>query len=240
MTAGGTSVLADASPFQEPAGQTANAAIRGAAAAGVKAFPCWPFDPLPPFGFDVVMADPPWPFALRSAKGERKSPRAHYQTMSLEAIRGVAGRRSDRARRRALALVHMAADRAADAAGRALGARGQDRRGLGQAHGQRQDALVLRSVCEPFVIATLKHSGFRGPGEANLIDGLAREHSRKPDAGLRAAGAHPPRPSPRRPVRARVPPGMDRLGTRGGQVRRGDGLIRLLVFWLSGFLAFSA
>ena len=40
---------------------------------------------------------------------------------------------------------------------------------------------MLRSVCEPFLIATLPGSGFRGSSEANLIDGLAREHSRKPD-----------------------------------------------------------
>ena len=33
----------------------------------------WPFDPLPMFGFDVIMADPPWLFELRSEAGENKS-----------------------------------------------------------------------------------------------------------------------------------------------------------------------
>jgi hypothetical protein len=33
----------------------------------------------------------------------------------------------------------------------------------------------------PFLLATLPGSGFRGSKEVNLIDGLRREHSRKPD-----------------------------------------------------------
>jgi N6-adenosine-specific RNA methylase IME4 len=42
-------------------------------------------------------------------------------------------------------------------------------------------ATLLRSVSEPFLIATLPGSGFRGSREVNLMDGLARERSRKPD-----------------------------------------------------------
>lgn len=41
----------------------------------------WPFEPLPMFGFDVVMADPPWRFELRSEAGEAKSPQAQYDCM---------------------------------------------------------------------------------------------------------------------------------------------------------------
>ena len=46
----------------------------------------WPFDPLPPLSFDVVFADPPWQFELRSEKGEGKAPQAHYDCMSLDEI----------------------------------------------------------------------------------------------------------------------------------------------------------
>ena len=46
----------------------------------------WPFDPLQLFSFDVIMADPPWLFELRSEAGEAKSPQAQYDCMPTEAI----------------------------------------------------------------------------------------------------------------------------------------------------------
>lgn len=42
----------------------------------------WFFDPLPMFGFDLVVFDPPSDFQNYSAKGEKKGPRAQYETMS--------------------------------------------------------------------------------------------------------------------------------------------------------------
>ncbi len=36
------------------------------------------FDPLPILSFDVVMADPPWLFALRSDAGATKAPQGQY------------------------------------------------------------------------------------------------------------------------------------------------------------------
>jgi N6-adenosine-specific RNA methylase IME4 len=41
----------------------------------------WPFGDLPPFAFDVIMADPPWSFENYSEKGESKGPAAQYDTM---------------------------------------------------------------------------------------------------------------------------------------------------------------
>jgi N6-adenosine-specific RNA methylase IME4 len=46
----------------------------------------WPFGACPPGSYDVIMADPPWLFALRSTKGEAKSAQAQYDCMSLDAI----------------------------------------------------------------------------------------------------------------------------------------------------------
>ncbi len=46
----------------------------------------WIFDPLPIFGFDVIMADPPWAFELRSEAGEAKSAQAQYDCMRTEDI----------------------------------------------------------------------------------------------------------------------------------------------------------
>jgi N6-adenosine-specific RNA methylase IME4 len=41
---------------------------------------------IPPGGFGVILADPPWRFITRSEKGLGKSPERHYQTRSLEWI----------------------------------------------------------------------------------------------------------------------------------------------------------
>jgi N6-adenosine-specific RNA methylase IME4 len=41
---------------------------------------------LPPDGYRVIEADPPWNYKVRSKKGEARSAEAHYRTMSLEDI----------------------------------------------------------------------------------------------------------------------------------------------------------
>lgn len=46
----------------------------------------WPFDPLPMFSFEVIMADCPWAFELRSERGEAKSAQAQYACMSTDDI----------------------------------------------------------------------------------------------------------------------------------------------------------
>lgn len=46
----------------------------------------WPFDPLQPFSFDVIAADPPWSFSLYSEAGEEKSAQAQYDCMPIEEI----------------------------------------------------------------------------------------------------------------------------------------------------------
>ncbi|NTB05081.1 MT-A70 family methyltransferase [Agrobacterium tumefaciens] len=49
----------------------------------------WPFGDLPPFSFDLIMADPPWLYKLRSEKGEGKSAQAHYNCMPLDQIKAM-------------------------------------------------------------------------------------------------------------------------------------------------------
>jgi N6-adenosine-specific RNA methylase IME4 len=46
----------------------------------------WPFDPLPTFGFDVIMADPPWSFHNWSEAGEKKNAKAQYECMPTDDI----------------------------------------------------------------------------------------------------------------------------------------------------------
>ncbi len=45
-----------------------------------------PFAPLKPGAYGLILADPPWPYEMRSEAGYGKSPEAHYDTMSLEEI----------------------------------------------------------------------------------------------------------------------------------------------------------
>lgn len=45
------------------------------------------FNDLRPFGgFDLIMADPPWRYEMRSEKGETRSPQAKYACMTIDEI----------------------------------------------------------------------------------------------------------------------------------------------------------
>ncbi|MER2263520.1 MT-A70 family methyltransferase [Methylobacterium oxalidis] len=46
----------------------------------------WPFDPLPPLSFDMIMADPPWSFDNWSEGGNAKNAKAQYACMPLAEI----------------------------------------------------------------------------------------------------------------------------------------------------------
>ena len=155
----------------------------------------WPFDPLTPFGFDVVMADPPWPWTAYSAKGLEKSPEAQYATMSMDAIAALPV--GDLLAPSGVLFLWctwpMFARQAALVERWGLEAKTGGSWAKRTASGKLRwgPGYLLRSVCEPFLIATLPGSGLRGASEPNRIetifpdgfelDGLAREHSRKPD-----------------------------------------------------------
>lgn len=152
----------------------------------------WPFDPLPPLSFDLIMADPPWCFALRSEAGAVKSADAHYATMPLEAIK-------------TLPVGHLA--------------RGHALLWLWATHPMLPQALevmaawgfrfktsgvwvkttsggklhfgtgyVLRSASEPFLIGAFGEPRTSRSVRTALL-APAREHSRKPDEAYRAAEA---------------------------------------------------
>lgn len=46
-----------------------------------------PFENLPLFGFDFIMADPPWEFETYSVKGHEKAPQGQYSCMSIDDIK---------------------------------------------------------------------------------------------------------------------------------------------------------
>ncbi len=46
----------------------------------------WPFENLTPLKYGAILADPPWSYEMRSDKGYEKSPESHYDTMPLADI----------------------------------------------------------------------------------------------------------------------------------------------------------
>ncbi len=156
----------------------------------------WPFNHLTPMKYGAILADPPWAYEMRSAKGHAKSPEAQYQTMPLEAIKALPV--NQLAGPHCLlfmwttwphlpqALEVMAAWGFSYSTGGAWVKRtnsGKAAFGTG---------YVLRSATEPFLVGRLGSPETASRSERNLIEhvdrnrvfdlisGLRREHSRKP------------------------------------------------------------
>lgn len=165
-------------------------------------------------GFDLIMADPPWSYEMRSEKGYEKAPEAHYKTMPtaeiaalpVEALAApncllwlwaVNPKLPD-------ALAVMAAwgftFKTAGTWVKRTTKSGKDAFGTG---------YVLRSSNEPFLIGTrgaprstkatrstipTYDDGFHAVGDGSdwptssiTIEAKLREHSRKPEEAFRAA-----------------------------------------------------
>lgn len=152
----------------------------------------WPWSDLVPSSYQLIMADPPWRFSLWSAKGEGKSAQAQYKTMDLAAIRALPV--AELAAPDCLLWLWATAPMLPQALG-VLDAWGFAYVSSGcwhktTCHGRTAfgTGYVLRSAHEPFLI------GRRGKpkttrGVRSLVQGEARGHSRKPDAGYLAAEA---------------------------------------------------
>lgn len=155
----------------------------------------WPFDPLRPFSYDLVNVDPPWNFDLRSAKGEAKSPQAQYSTMTLDEVRRLPV--GDLLAPGGVAIMWttwpLVAIGAHTEVIRAWGLKPVTGGGWAKrtATGKLRwgPGYIARSLHEPFIIASLPDADWSGASfpnlvetlEADSLDGLAREHSRKPD-----------------------------------------------------------
>lgn len=146
----------------------------------------WPFDPLRPLSFGLILADPPWDFELRSAAGEAKAPQAHYHCMPTTSIA-------------ALPVGHLAAGDAflllwatfpmlPDAL-RVMAAWGfkyktgaswakQSSTGRAWTFGP---GYIFRSAAELVLVGTMGAPRQRSRSIRNLIVAPVRGHSRKPD-----------------------------------------------------------
>lgn len=198
--------------------------------------PAWDFSPLPMFGYDFVMIDPPWLFDLRSEAGEGKAPQGQYDCMSMDAIREL--RVGDLLRsggvlwcwctwpligEQAACIKDWGFKVKTGGAWIKRTVNGKLRVGTG---------YIWRSVCEPILIATIgdKHD-FKSSRALNLIethvtefckdfglDGVAREHSRKPVEAYDLIDAILPAHAARADVFSRTSrPGWDVWGNEAGK-----------------------
>jgi N6-adenosine-specific RNA methylase IME4 len=148
------------------------------------------FADLPPFGFDLIMADPPWAFKTYSDKGHAKAAQSHYECMSISDIK-------------ALPVGHLMAPDAVlwlwatnsmlDQAFDVLRAWGVRFVTAGTwvkrtAHGKLAFGTGYRLRCanEPFLLATNGNPA-TARNVRSVIEGPVREHSRKPDEAFAEA-----------------------------------------------------
>jgi N6-adenosine-specific RNA methylase IME4 len=146
----------------------------------------WPFGEMQMFGYDVIDADPPWAFERWSDKNQSKGAADQYDLMTLDQIKALPV--GQLAGRDCLLLLWtcgwaIATGQAQDVA-RAWGAKpitevvwrkvtalGKPRMGTG---------YWARTMHEPILLCTFGNPD-KVPAFPSLFDGIAREHSRKPD-----------------------------------------------------------
>lgn len=146
--------------------------------------PPWPFGAIRPFSFDLLVVDPPWLYDLYSANGENKSPQANYTCMPTKAIQDMpighlVGMNSwlflwATAPMLPEAIATMQAwgfQYKTRMSWRKVTRKGKLRVGPG---------YIVRTMHEDILIGAIGHPSYSRalPSE---FDGLARQHSRKPD-----------------------------------------------------------
>lgn len=142
------------------------------------------FEGLEPHSYDLIMADPPWTFKTYSPKGEGKSPQAHYECMTEADIaclpvQWLAAPDSilflwatwPMLDRGLTIMHHWQFTYKTGGVWHKRTKNGKTAFGTG---------FRVRSACEPFMIGT-RGNPKTSRAERNLIEGLAREHSRKPE-----------------------------------------------------------
>jgi N6-adenosine-specific RNA methylase IME4 len=180
--------------FFEARGETVAASFNGAPREV-------PWGALRPFSYELIMIDPPWPNTMRSKKGEKKSPNAHYRTMTFAEIA-------------ALPVNHLAApdcvlflwctwpmllhggdparhfagaDASRSEVGTCMHAWGFRYVTGGAWHKKTRHGKTAfgtgyraRSSCEPFLLG-IRGNPVNSRSARNLIEGLARANSQKPE-----------------------------------------------------------
>jgi N6-adenosine-specific RNA methylase IME4 len=155
----------------------------------------WPFSPLVPLAYSMLMIDPPWSFKLYSAKGEKKSAQAHYRCMTVNDIAALPV--GQLASPDAVLMLWATAPMLPEAF-LVLRAWGFRYVSMGVWHKRTKHGRTafgtgyrLRSACEPFLIGVIGNPK-TSRSHRNLIEGEARQHSRKPDSAYQWAESYLP------------------------------------------------
>ncbi len=165
--------------------------------------PDWPFGLLEPYSYDFLMVDPPWAFENYSAKGEAKSAKAHYDTMTLDEIKAlpVGSLASENAVIMLWLAVPLLLDKdhpgrspvgeVLDAWGFAYGSAGGWIKKGAKGGNMMGTGYVVRSGMELFILG-VHGSPEHSRGHLNHFEGLRSEHSRKPEAAYEWAQTYMP------------------------------------------------
>ncbi len=146
--------------------------------------PVWPFGDLRPFGYGAIIVDPPWSYEMWGEGGYKKSPEAHYATMSDDAICQ-------------LPVGHLAggdcllwlwaiwpkmplAIEAMRAWGFAYKTGGSWTKTTVTGKPAFGTGYIFRSACEPFLIGTIGRPRIGSRSVRNIIESPRRLHSQKP------------------------------------------------------------
>lgn len=153
--------------------------------------PLQQFIDLRPFGgFDMIMADPPWLYELRSEKGEEKAPQAQYACMTLDEIAAlpVSALAADDAVLWLWATNPLLRDafKIVDAWGFQFKTAGHWVKTTKNGKINFGTGYILRCAGEPFLIAT-RGTPKTTKSTRSIIMGRIREHSRKPEEAFAAA-----------------------------------------------------
>jgi N6-adenosine-specific RNA methylase IME4 len=175
---------------------------------------------LQPFSYELIFADPAWTFATYSDKGLKKSPQAHYDCMTLDSIKK-------------LPVNMLASENCClflwgtmpmlPQALEVMNAWGFVYKSAGVWHKRTKYGKTafgpgyrVRCACEPFLL------GFRGSPQnsrshRNLIEGVVREHSRKPESSYEWCETYMP-DARRCELFSRTPrPGWETWGNEAGK-----------------------
>lgn len=149
----------------------------------------WPFAPLRPLCYGVILIDPPWRQEFYGQEtGTKKAPQAHYGCMDLEAIKAMpVGQLAGGDCFIVMwSLWNFVAPGYATDVLRAWGfvpksggAWFKETKHGKQAFGT---GYGFRGACEPFLTGAIGRPKIKSHSERNAILGTLREHSRKPDS----------------------------------------------------------
>ncbi len=144
----------------------------------------WPFGDLRPLSYDLICADPPWSFKTYSEKGHGKSAQRHYDCMSLDDIKELPV--GELAAKDCCLFLWATWPMLPQAMG-VMKAWGFAYKTGGVWHKKTKHGKTafgtgyrVRSASEPWLLGFVGNPA-TSRSERNVIEGEAREHSRKPE-----------------------------------------------------------